>query len=209
MHLFSRRATLSGAPNVILGWSADIRAHASGVLGSEIALWSVGFGAPTGTMAWSMRVEGLAGVAANSEKLLADEGYVRMAEAGRELFVGPAEDSLVQPLNREPADSLPPVGSVATITTATMGAGYNEVLTWCMELTELVEGITGDPLLFGVSSFGTFGQVGWIGINGSAADADTAGDKLNANPDYLAKVSTAAGMFVPGSGHRMVMTRVA
>lgn len=208
MHLWSRQATFQGPFGEIMEWATGITAHVSDLLGSEVGLWSAGFGAPTGTLGWSMPVDGLAGVAANNETVIADADYHTMLARGQELIVGTAEDQLYQIIHGELGEQRPPVGSVATITRANIGAPWADVIGWGVEMAQLVEGITGTPVLFGTSMFGTFGEVGWIGVNASAADADAGNEKLIASEEYVAKVGEAPGLFVDGSGHRTFMTRV-
>ena len=76
-------------------------------------------------------------------------------------------------------------------------------------MAQHAERVSGMPTSFLMSAFGTFGQVSWIGISPDAATLDAAGQKLNADPDYISKLSAAGDLFVPGSGHRTLLTRVA
>jgi hypothetical protein len=209
MQLFSRQAVLAGPAAEVSQWAADIREYASELVDTEIALWSAAFGAPVGSMAWAMRVEGLAQIAANTATFMADDGYHERLAAGREFLVAPAQDQLMQPIHGALGSDSPPVGSMATITEATMAASYEDVITWSVELSELVEGIVDTQVLFGTSQFGTFGGVTWIVVAEDAAAADAMTGKLAASGDYLSKLSSSPGLFVPGSGHRSLMTRVA
>lgn len=199
-----------GALPEIMEWATGITKHVSDLIGSEVACWSAGFGAPMGTMGWSLPVDGLTEVAANNEKMMGDSTYHEMAAAGRELSQpGSFTDSLMSLAHGELNDDRPPIGAVATITTATMSAPYAEVVGWGVEVAQMVEEITGTPVLFGTSMFGSFTDVGWIGVNGNAAAADAGNAKLTSNADYIKKLGEATDLFVSGSGNRTFMTRVA
>ncbi len=69
MLLFSRRVSMTGSPDEIIGYSTDMAAYVSERVDREVALWSVTMGAPVGTMFYTARVEG---VAAQKRRLLGD-----------------------------------------------------------------------------------------------------------------------------------------
>jgi hypothetical protein len=209
MDLFSRTVMLTGAPTAYMAYATEMRSYVSEQLGQEIALWSVSFGAPRGTMTYTARVDGLAGVQAMNAKLLGNAEYMSKLETGATLGGGAANDSLMQPIHGEMGDH-PPVGSVATVTTAVIANGaYGEAIGWGVEMAQLVERIAGTPTVFGMSAFGTFGQVTWINVSADAAAADTSGNTVNADPDYMGRLSAVGDLFVPGSGHRSLAMRVA
>lgn len=208
MFLFSRQAVLSGPPAETMAWASEIRAYASDKLGTEIALWSAGFGAPVGSVGWAMRVAGLAEVAANGQTLLSDGGYLELIAKGADYFEAPAEDSLMQPVHGELGEASPPVGSVAAITTASMSGKITEAIGWSVEVAQMVEGITGAPVMVGTNSYGNFMQVVWIGVQRDAAAADAANEKVTSSAEYMSKVDEAHGLFLPGSANRTLLTRV-
>jgi hypothetical protein len=208
MHLYSRQGLFSGPFGELMEWATNITGHASTLIDSEIALWSAGFGAPTGTLGWSLPVDGLAGVAANNEKLMADATYHDMLDQGREWAVtGSVSDSLMQLVHGQLGEQRPPIGSVATITTATITGSWSDAIGWGVEVAQLVEEITGVPLYFGSSMFGQFYDVGWIAVNADAASADANMAKLIANADYVAKLDAASQLF-DTAANRTFMTRV-
>lgn len=209
MYLFSRQAVLVGPPTETMAWASEIRAHASATLGREIALWSAGFGAPAGAVGWTMRVEGLADVAAVGQQLLADDGYLGLVAKGADFFPAPAEDNLLTAVHGEVGESSPPVGSVATISTATMSGSVTGAITWAVEVAQLVEGITGTPVMVGTNGYGNFMQVVWISVSADAATTDANNEKVRTSAEYMEKVDGAHGLFLPGSANRAVMTRAA
>jgi hypothetical protein len=211
MQLFSRRVHMSGPPAELMAYASDITQHVSKVGGRELALWSVGFGAPLGTMMFAMRVEGVADFQSVSAKVLADADYhAKLAAGAGYLTPGSSEDSLLQPLNAEMGDASPPVGSVAQITQAQIAGGYFEAaLAWGTDMAAHAAGVTGIPVMFLAGVFGPFGSVGWISVGADAAAFDAANMALWSDADYMKKLDAAKGMFIDGSANQILATRVA
>ncbi len=211
MQLFSRRVHMTGPPAEVGAYAADIAQHVSKVSGRELALWSVGFGAPLGTMMFAARVEGVADFQAMSAKVLADADYhAKLATGSGYLTPGATEDTLLQPLNAELGDASPPVGSVAILTRAQMADGhFSDALAWGTDIAAHATGVTGIPTMFLASVFGEFGSVAWIGVAADAAASDAANMALWADADYMKKLDDAKGFFQPGSAVQMLATRMA
>jgi hypothetical protein len=210
MQLFSRRVMLAGPPAELLEFSSHIRQWVSNKIDREIALWSATFGAPLGTMLYAMPVEGLGDMAQISDTLLGDPEYHAELAKGQHLQAAPAEDSLVEVLHGELGEERPPVGSVVVSTTATIATGkYEEAIAWCLDMAQHGEQVTGSPLMFGINRAGQFGNCGFIAVYADGAGADAANAALNADAEYMKKMGDLQGLFVEGSGHRMIGRRVA
>lgn len=208
MYLFSRVVHLAGPPAETVPWATDMRAHVAASTGRDIALWAAVFGAPVGTFVYTMRVAGLADLDAVTQSLATDAEYHAKLAAGGAFVGGPAEDSLGRPLHGELGDS-PPVGAVATVTTAAMAGRYIDAVTWGIDVARHVESVTGSPVMFLSNEFGPFAGVSWIGVTADAAGADAAAAAINADAAYITKLEAAGGLFVPGSGNRVLLTRIA
>lgn len=209
MDLFSRRVMTAGPPAEVLAYAVEMRNYVADQTGQDVGLWSAGFGAPVGAMAYTMRVDGIAGLQAMTASFVDDPEYHAKLAKGADFIAAPSEDSLAQPLHGELGDP-PPVGSFAMVTTVVIGNGaYAEAIGWGVDMAQHAERVTGMPTAFLMNAFGTFGQVTWIGTAPDAAAIDAAGQKLNADGDYVDKLSAAGHLFVPGSGHRTLLTRVA
>jgi hypothetical protein len=209
MQIFSRTLGTLGPQDEIMAWATDMTAYVSDKSGNEVALWVPTFGWPVGTLGWSMRVDGLAGVQTAFAPLLEDPAYFAKAATAREWVNTPAEDRLVTSLTGELGDP-PPVGSNVTITTAVMAGGhYGEAIGWGLEMAARVHEVSGLPTIFGTEEFGTFGTVQWIAGAADAAGADAAREAINADETYLNMLSSVGDLFLPGSGHRSLLTRVA
>ncbi len=137
-----------------------------------------------------------------------DEYHAKLAR-GSDYSAGPPQDQLLQPLHGEVGTQAPPAGSVASITTAVAASSYADVVGWGVELAQLVESITGNPVIFGAGQAGTVGEFAWLGVSADAAAADAANEALLSDGDYVAKLNDAGAMFVPGAANRVISTRVA
>lgn len=209
MELFTRTIVLQGTIGDTLGAATDIRAYASERSGHEIGLWAVGLGAPFGTMSFSTVVEGLAGAAEMNASLLGDAGYEERAAKLRSHMVGTAETQMMTVIHGQLGQQRPPVGSVATITTAVAAGHYDKVVGFGVEVSQHVESVTGIPMVFGSTLAGPFGQFSWIGVSADAKAADDANAKLMGDATYIEMISGAGDLFVHGASHRMIGTRVA
>ena len=209
MHLFSRVATLSGPPRASMAWATEITAFVNARTSKEVALWSVGFGQPLGTVVWSTWVDGLADIQASFAGLMDDEGYHALLERGRDVL-GTGADQLRELVHGEPSGDSPPIGAVTSMTTATIANGkYEEALRWGAEMAGHVAQVTGSRTLFLSDVFGAFGQVTWLSGALDAAAADAARAALNADLDYLKRVADAGDLFVEGSARSSMATRIA
>lgn len=210
MDLFSRRVLMTGSPAEYTSWAIDMCEFVNGKIENPVSLWSVGFGAPVGTMVFSTWVDGLAGVQANFAALAADAEYMQKVSAAQSMVGAPSEDSLGQVIHGEPAGDRAGVGAAAVITSAVVANGaYAAAIGWGVEMAQLGEKVTGMPSLFLMNRFGTFGELMWVYVAPDAAALDAAGNAVNADADYMAKLEDVGNLFVPGSGHRTSATRIA
>ena len=164
----------------------------------------------TGHLTFSARVDGLSDVASMSAALQGDATFDGLVDMVRAMATRSPEDTLREALNGDESATSPPVGSVATVTTSVIAAGmYAEAITWGLDVAVHVETATGTRVIFLVDMFGTFGQVTWIATAPDAAAADAVNAKINADAGYMTKLGGSKGLFVEGSAHRMMSTRIA
>lgn len=209
MQLFTRTVALVGPPAESTAYAVEMRQYVADLTGRDIALWAAAFGAPLGTMTYATRVEGLADLQSMSAPLLADAEYHKRLAAGQQFTGGPAVDNMMQPVGAELGAESPPVGAVAVVTTAVMSGNYGEAAAWGVDIANHVSQVSKMPTMFLTGAWGAFGSVGWIGVALDAAAADAASAAIEADAAYLEKLNAGAGYFMPGSGHRTMLTRVA
>jgi hypothetical protein len=210
MYLFSRVATLRGSERNSLAWAAEVSGYVNDHSDHAVSLWRADFGRPVGTVIWSAWVESHDDLAKGFANLATDDGYHSLIEKGQEFVTDAPSDFLRQAIHGEPGPTAPPIGAVTTVTTAVVGNGrYAEAMAWGVEMAQLVEQVSGAPTLFLVDSYGTFGQVTWLTGAADMAAADAAGEAINANADYMKRLSDVGDLFVPASGDRALVSRIA
>jgi hypothetical protein len=210
MHLFSRQAQYLGAPAETRAYATDVRSFVSEKIGRDIGLWAVLFGQPAGTMAFSTVVDGVADYLAMVADLAADDEYNAKLTAGQHLVHGPPADSLAEPLHGELSTDRPPLGACVVVNTATVLTGmYEPAFAWAIDAAQLAESLSGNPVMFLVGSYGTFGEVTWISVHADAAAADAAQAAVYGDADFMKKLGDAKGLFVEGSGNQMIAARIA
>jgi hypothetical protein len=209
MQLFTRQLMTAGPEDEAGAWATDIAAAASATMGTEVALWAAAFGSPIGAIAFTMRVDGIADLLAKAAPLAGDADYQAKLAAGASIVVGPPQDSLATPLHGDLGDA-PPIGSMAVVTNAVIANGqYAEAVGWGIDVAQQVTSLTGMPVGLMMQEYGPFGQLTWIGIGADAAAIDASAAAMNGDADYIKSLSAAGNLFVPGSGHRSLVTRMA
>ena len=207
MQLFTRQVMTAGPE--AQAWATDIAAAASAKMGTQVAVWGVGFGGPIGAMAFTARVDGIADLMAKSAPLADDADYQAKLAKGAEIMMGPPQDSLATPIHGDLGDP-PPVGAMAVVTNAVVANGqYAEAVGWGIDVAEHVTSLTGMPVGVMMQEYGTFGQMTWIGIAADAAAVDASAAATNGDAEYIKKLSASGDLFVPGSGQRSLVTRMA
>ena len=209
MQLFTRQLLLTGPPAESGAWAVGMAAEVTAKMGTEVALWSAGMGAPVGSVAFTIRVDGAADLMAKAGPLAEDADYQAKLAAGADFVAAPANDSLATPLHGDLGDA-PPVGSFAVVTNATIANGkYAEAVGWGVDVAQHVTAISGMPVMLLMQEYGPFGTLTWIGGSPDAAGVDASAAATNGDADYIAKLSAAGDLFVPGSGQRVLATRIA
>jgi hypothetical protein len=201
MLLFSRLVTLRGSPRQTLPWATRMTEYVNERSGLEVSLWSSTFGSPLGTMAWTALVESQVALADGASKLLVDDGYFDLLEEAADLVAAPGEDSLRELIHGQPGER-PPIGAVATITTAiALVDQMADAIGWSVDIAQHVTDISGTPVSVLTNVYGQMGQITWIGVQPDLAAAEAARTAINADAGYLSRIAATKELFMPGSGH--------
>jgi hypothetical protein len=210
MYLFTRTLHLAGPQRDIFGWAADMTAFVNENSANRTTLWVANFGMPFGQVVWSAWLPSMADVSTMFAGLSASDDYQALIARGRDYFTGPASDELRQLVHGTPPDTPLPIGAVTNRTTATIANGqYGPALAWGAETAALVQRVSGSMTFFLMDTFGTFGQVTWFTTSRDMAAAEAANDKVNSDAEYLGRLADVATLFLPGSGHRALATKLA
>jgi hypothetical protein len=210
MHLFSRTVQLVGPPSEVGAFVSEIRAHVSKRLDQDVGVWSVGFSQPVGTMVFTARVDGIAGVMAMQETFANDAEYEAILAKGAGFRAGPAIDGLSEPILGDMDGDPPPVGTVVAVTSAQIANGkYADAFAWGVEVAQHVQQVSGVEVAFLRDVFGPFGSVRWISGYPDGAAADAANAAVNGDEGYMKLLGDSADLFIQGSGHQGMGVRIA
>ncbi len=204
MYLFSRTRTANPARVAeAQTWAAEAAAQVTKTTGVTITPWTCLFGLPAGSLSWSARLESHAEVTAIQEKVALDKTYAKLLEKAPELFVGPAQDHLVEFVAMA---GTPNAGRYASLVRAQCAGGHvGEVMAWGVDTMQHVAKITGLPSSFVRSLYGEWGGVGWIMLADSMADIDNANKAIAADTGYIERVDLAGTFFHPGSASQVLL----
>ena len=190
-------------------WAIDVTGYVNDHSDLDVTLWSATFGYPVGTMAWSSLVESEVALADGTAKLLVDDGYLSMLDQAESFVTQPGQDLLREMVHGQPGDP-PPIGAVATITTAHgVGRPHGRRVGLGCRVAQYVEGATGVPIAVLTNVYGQMGEIAWIGVRPDIAAAEAVRTKLGGDADYLGRMVATKDLFVPASGHVSLVTRLA
>lgn len=209
MYLFLRNRTAAHDRQLeATAFAVDIAAKATRIVGHEISVWQTLYGAPATVLGWTMTLDSHQEMGVAREKLLADNDYVETITAAAHLFEGPTEDVLAQVVGT--AGDGGHRGDYASIVSAQCALGrISDAMAFGVEMMDHVAGVTGRDGLFTRSMYGPWAQIAWFSLASSLEEVDAAEAALSADPEYLTKVDSSAGLFTPGSGHGRLTQRLA
>ena len=138
-------------------------------------------------------------LAEGTAKLLVDDGYFDQLDNGRDFATQPGQDFLRELVHGEPGDP-PPLGAVASITTATaLVDRMAEAVGWAIEIAQHVTAATDAPVSVLTNVYGQMGEISWIGVQPDLAAADSVRLKLSGDMDYLGRLAATKDLYVPAS----------
>jgi hypothetical protein len=208
MYLYSRAALLHGPLGHSLAWAMEVTEYVNEHSDLDVAMWRVDFGHPLGTTVWSAVVESRAALAAATASLTTKK-YADLVDAGAKFRLGAPEDALRQHVHGHQGDT-PAIGSSSLVVTATAMPGkMADAVAWGMTMTDHVARATGANTSFFVDAYGPFGQLTWISNAPDLAAVDAGNDAVAADAAYHEGLAASGHLFVPGSGHNALLTRIA
>jgi hypothetical protein len=207
MYLFSRStiATL-GKQLEALPAAVSMAERVSGILGLDVNVFTGRFGAPMGTVTWSMRVDSFEQAQANTEKLMADAGYVEAVVGMTGLFMAPAEDAMARFVST-PLEAA--TSRFYGVTRAAMTEGqFGPAMEFGVKISDYITKATGSQGAFLKAGYGGFADVAWVLGFDSASDVDAFDDFQMSDAGYLEMVNGAADLFAPNSGHTTLVEKI-
>jgi len=207
MYIF-RRSTIAA-----LGRQFDAMPAAVGVAdmvakltGKELNVFTARFGAPQGSVLWTVRTESLAELQEMTDKMMADAGYLEMLESMNGLFMAPAEDRLSRVLTG-------PIGALSSkyygVTRAAMLNGKQaDAVAFGIRAAEYIGTSLGTQSAFTKSSYGGFNDVSWLIGFDTEADVDAFDDWQISDSGYHDIMAEAGDLFVENSGHTSLIQKI-
>ena len=162
MYLFSRRARLApGNTRAATTWATSITEKVNQVIGLNTSLFAQIYSPEVGTLVWSTFVPDLATLESANDKLLIDDSYVSMVDAGAKFAQGGPDDTLLQIISGEP-DPNRQIEYATTVQTVCANGSVAKGIELGVEIAQRVEKIIGSPVLFATAATGDYGAVAWI-----------------------------------------------
>ena len=206
MLIFARQATLANGQQLAgTTFAVEIAAQASAITGAPISVYQSVFGLPLGTILWTERLESQAEFGAQTAKLMANAAYVSAVDKAGQLFAPGAEDLLINVVST----SLNAPKPIVITTTATLANGkFEQSMEFGVTVQQHLAKTTGFGTTFATDVFGTYGGVRWMTGVDTMAEVDTFQQALGTDTALLALISSAAELFVPGSGRNGLLRRI-
>jgi hypothetical protein len=213
MYVFNRSGRLSGAnEREALPWAIAIGEKVSQVTGLQVSLYTQVFSPEVGTLIWATVVPDLVTLEAAFDKLMPDDGYHEMAQAGlKHLDPSSLHDRLEQVVHPGDLDTNRQ-HEYATLVRSTLNGGQlARGMAAGVEIAQRVEQITGIQTVFMAQSTGNYGEVSWAVTYADIAELERAGDALNTDPGFVELLDSLAGVYTdtPGATTQVIMRRLA
>jgi hypothetical protein len=210
-YLFSRRARLAPS-NLVdsMTWAVNVTEKVNAISELDVTLWRTVFSPGLGTLSWTAVVTDLAQLEASEAKLMADSGYLALAEEGGKYGTGEQlDDGLVNFVHADPDAS--GTEEYASVVVGLLAPGqFAHGLEIGVQIAQLVKKITGRPTSFGIAETGDYGQVGWFSLFDSIGQLQSAGQALAGSAEFTELLDgAAANAYQAGATTQTVFRRMA
>lgn len=204
MYLFSRsrrldpRHTRRG-----MAYAVEMAGKVTQTTGVEVTAWSEVFGPGVGTLAWTTMVPDLTALEQAMDKLAVDEQYWEAIDHGAEMFVGFAEDRLMQLIHGEPDPNQRPA-YVQVVSASICNGCMADGVGFGIEIAQKATSVTGHQTLFAMAATGGYADVAWLTGVADIAAAEAAEAKLMADAEWIQMIDSKAGeLYQPGAQQLM------
>jgi hypothetical protein len=199
MYLFSRRARLAnGHLRESTAWAIAITEKVNQITGLDTSLWTSVFSPGLGELVWATFVTDLEILETAEAKLLVDDAYVAMVDAGAAFATEGADDSLSQ-LVHGAVDPSRQIQYVSVVETATAAGKTGRGIELGVEIAQRAEKVTGVPTAFLADTTGDYGAVRWITGYETVKQLQTAGEAIAGDAGFGQFVDKAVvGVYLEG-----------
>ena len=184
MYLFSRRARLApGNTRAAMTWATSITEKVNQIVSLNTSLFAQTYSPEVGTLVWSTFVPDLATLESANDKLLVDDGYVSMVDAGAKFSQGSIDDTLLQLITGDP-DPNRQVEYATTVQSVCASGSIARGMELGVEIAQRAEKVIGLPVMFATSATGAYGAVAWITGYADVQELEAANGKLAADAKF-------------------------
>jgi hypothetical protein len=212
MYLFSRRARLApGNTHAAMAWATEITEKVKKITGLNVGLYAQTFSPEVGTLSWSTFLPDLATLEAANDKLLVDDAYVSMVDAGAKFALGGADDTLLQIIHGAP-DPARQIEYVTTVQTVCASGSLAKGIELAIEIAQRAEKTLGVPVLVATGVTGNYGSVAWISGYANVQELERSQQALAADAKLAEFVDKSVrGVYVddPTTTKRLIYRHVA
>lgn len=207
MYLFNRTAKFKGEHAAAgAAFAVEVAAVASKITGHPIAVFQAAFGAPLGTIMWTVRHQSHAELGDAMTKLLSDATYNQMVLDNAHLFEGDIVDSFNNVVSSTLDATVRPYYALVLATAA--NGKMAEAVAFGVKAQAHVAKATGLPTAFSTNVYGAFGAVSWITGADSMADLDKIAAMQATDAGYHAIIQESGPLFIPGSGLNGLIVKI-
>jgi hypothetical protein len=192
-------------------WATSITEKVNNITGLPVRLFALTFSPEVGTLSWSTFVPDLSTLEAANDKLLVDDDYVSMVDAGAKFALGGADDTLLQVVYGEP-DPSRQIDYVTVVQTVCASGNLTKGIELGVEIAQQAEKTLGTPVLFGTGVTGSYGAVGWFSGYANVQEMERAQQALAADAKFGAFVDKSVrGVYVddPSETRQLIYRRIA
>lgn len=211
MYLFSRQARLApGNTHDAMVWAANITEKVKQITSLDVSLFTKMFSTEVGTLAWTAFVPDLATLETANDKLLADNGYVALVDAGAKFSTAGADDILAQIISDTPPTDRQVEYATVVSTTCTNG-NVAKGMQLAIAIAERAQQSTGDPVMVSSAVTGNYGAVAWLSGYEDIQAMERSQQALNADAKFMEFIDkNVAGVYAdePAASQQTVWRRV-
>lgn len=180
------------------------------VSSTPVRRWSRVLGPQVGTISWSTIVNDIGEMTALDEKLMADGGYLELAEEGVRYGDGSGvDDTLGRLIHADPEGA--DTAQYATVTTTRLVPGMAAAgFAVGVEAAQKIKSITGRPTSFGTAVTGPYGSVAFFIMRDTIDQVQAATEALGADAGWISFMDERVSkVFVGESSERAILRRMA
>jgi hypothetical protein len=212
MYLFSRRARLApGNTHAAMTWATEITEKVNEITGLNVGLYAQTFSPEVGTLSWSTFVPDLATLESANDKLLVDDAYVSMVDAGAKFALGGADDALFQIIHGTP-DAARRIEYVTTVQAVCTNGSLAKGIELAIEIAQRAEKTLGVPVLVATGVTGNYGSVAWISGYANVEELEHSRQALAADAKFAEFVDKSVrGVYVddPSMTQQLIYRHIA